>query len=185
MKKYFLISASLVLAGTVVAQNLNLPIQQARRVAGQNDAEQQRIQNAENSGAPADPALQATLKNINSLQTDFASLTQTDKATDTQKATFLNNLSEAAQGTKAKDESVKKLADDLASALTGQKGLLAPQQTRLAREVHAMFNGSHLTDAIQSKLLTDVQKILTASGCGDDTVQTIITDLKTIASETK
>jgi hypothetical protein len=195
MKKSILISASLVLAGAVVAQNLNLPVQQARRVAGQNDAEQQRLQRAEGEGGGAapgmanpaanDPALQATLKNISGLQSDFAAFTQSDKPDDAQKASLLNNLSGAAQGAKAKDESVKKLAGDLTAAIAGQKNLLAPQQARLAREVHAMFNGSHLTDALQAKLLTDIQKTLTASGCSSDSVQAIITDLKTIASETK
>ena len=49
-----------------------------------------------------DPALQATLKNVAGLQGDFAALiATTDKASPDQKTSLLNNLSQAAQGTKA------------------------------------------------------------------------------------
>src|ERR1017187_1422953 len=145
-------------AGSVLAQNYYRAEQQARRASAQKDAEQQRIQKAASEPAgtpsaraaaaapvvPVDPALQATMNNVAGLQSDFATLSNVtgDKPDPSQKISLLNNLSQAAQGTKASSASVKKLADDLLAAVAGKKKLAAAQQTKLAREVHALFNRS-------------------------------------------
>jgi uncharacterized protein YoaH (UPF0181 family) len=77
------------------------------------------------------------------------------------------------------------LADDLVTAISGQKQLLLARQTKLAREVHALFNSSHLSATQQQATLTDIQKILTDSGCSSDAAQIVVADLKVIGSETK
>jgi len=201
MKKFIALACALATVGTGLAQNYYMATQQARRDSTQNDAEQQRIQREANgpAGAPAgqapaptpaqpiDPALQATLNNISGLQTDFAALSNFtgDKPDPAQKISLLNNLSQAAQGTKATSAAVKKLADDLWTAVGGKKKLSAAQQTKLAREVHALFNSAHLSVTQQQALLADAQKILTAAGAELDAAVDVATDLKEIAAETK
>ena len=77
MKTSITFACALFTAGTVLAQNYYMAEQQAKRVSGKNDAEQQRIANAASDpasaaahaaaaapAAPMDPALQATLNNI-------------------------------------------------------------------------------------------------------------------------
>src|ERR1017187_714293 len=188
-------------AGSVLAQNYYRAEQQARRASAQKDAEQQRIQKAASepagapsaraaaaaAAAPVDPALQATLNNVAGLQSDFAALSNVagDKPDPSQKISLLNNLSQAAQGTKASSASVKKLADDLLTAVAGKKQIAAAQQTRLARGGHPPFNSSHLTAAQQQTLLADAQKILTEGGASLDDAVDVVTDLKTVADETK
>jgi len=191
-----MVCALLAAGGSALADPYSGAMQQARRASDQNTAEQQRIQNASGgsgstgnapAAAPANPALQATLANISSLQANFTTLgnSTSDKPDSSERISLLNNLSTAAQGTKASAESVKALADDLLTALSGKKQISAAQQTQLARSVHALFNSSHLTDA-QQKLLTDgVQKILTDGGVSLDAAVNVVTDLKKIASETK
>ena len=198
MKTFIACACLLLAAGTVPAQNYYMAVQQAKRASAQNDAEQQKIQQAAGGSgaaqggaagspapAPMDPALQATLSNISSLQTDFATVISSTGDKADQKISLLNNLSKAAQGTKASANSVKKLADDLLTALAGKTKLGAAQQTSLAREVHALFNSSHLTDAQQDKLLADVQKTLTDGGATLDDAVNVVTDLKQVVTETK
>ena len=201
MKISIAFACVLFTTGTVLAQNYYRAEQQARRDSAQNDAEQQRIQKAasEPAGAPSaraaaaapaapvDPALQATMNNVAGLQSDFAALSNVagDKPDPSQKISLLNNLSQAAQGTKASSASVKKLGDDLLTAVAGRKKLAAAQQTKLAREVHALFNSAHLSAAQQQSLLTDAQKILTDGGASLDDAVNVVTDLKAVAAETK
>ena len=184
--------------GTVKAQNYFRAVQQARRDSAQNDAEQQRIANAAGGNqagsapapapatpAPVDPVLQATLKNVSGLQTDFAGIINAaDKPDASVKTSLLNDLTQAAQGTKASSDTVKKLADHLSAALAGQKKLVAAQQTKLAREVHALFNGAHLNPTQQQALMTDMQKLLTDAGVSADAVVDVMADLKTVVTET-
>jgi hypothetical protein len=204
MKKSVSIACVLFTAGIGLAQEVNYSIakQQARRDSAQNDAEQQRIAREANgpggasaapgaaaaSAAPVDPALQATLSNVAGLKSDFAAVISStgDKPDPAQKDSLLNNLSQAAQGAKkASANSVKKLADDLLTAVAGNKKLAVAQQTKLAREVHALFNSAHLSAAQQQSLFTDVQKILTDGGATLDDAVNVVTDLKAVADETK
>jgi hypothetical protein len=188
----------LIMAGSSLAQNYYKAEQQAHRDSSMNDAEQQRIANAANAGAgaaapatpgaaaPMDPQLQVTMKNIGGLQKDFAALIAVaDKPEASDKMALLNDLSQASQGTKATSDSVKKLADDISTALVGQKKLTVPQQTRLAQQVHALFNSSHLSATQQQTLLTSVQKTLTDAGASLDAAVDVAIDLKTVISETK
>jgi hypothetical protein len=201
MKTIIACAGVLLTAGSLLAQNYYMATQQARRDSAQNDAEQQRI--AKEAGgssgpsaaggaapaapAPMDPALQATLKNVSSLQADFAGAINStgDSPDPSQKIALLNDLSQAAQTTKASSASVKKVADDLLTALSGKKKLTAAQQTKLAREVHALFNSSHLTATQQQGLLTDVQNTLTDAGASLDAAVNTVTDLKEVVAETK
>ena len=202
MKMSIALVCVLFTTGTLLAQEVNYSIakQQARRTSAQNDAEQQRIQRASGdpanaataSGAagpaePMDPVLQATLNNVSGLQSDLAALkNSTDGKPDpAQKVSLLNNLSQAAQGTKASSTAVKKLADDLSTAVAGNKRLTKAQQTKLAREIHALFNSAHLTPAQQLSLFNDVQNTLTDGGVTLDDAVNVVTDLKAVAAETK
>ena len=202
MKMFIAFVCLLFTTGTLLAQEVNYSIakQQAKRASAQNDAEQQRIQRA--SGAPAnagsasgaapadasaDPVLQATRNNVSGLQSDLAALKNStgDKPDPAQKISLLNNLSQAAQGAKASSTSVKKLADDLSTAVAGNKRLTKAQQTKLAREIHALFNSAHLTAAQQQSLFSDVQNTLADGGVTLDDAVNVVTDLKAVAAETK
>ena len=201
MKTSIVFACVLFTAAAVLADPYSESKRQARRDSALNDAEQQRIQREANGpaaaparpapaaapAAPVDPALQATMNNVAGLQSDFAALNNStgDKPDPSQKISLLNNLSQAAQGTKASSASVKKLADDLLTAVAGKKKLAAAQQTKLARAVHALFNSSHLSEAQQKSLLADVQKILTDGGASLDDAVNVVTDLKAVAAETK
>jgi hypothetical protein len=197
MKMPIAFFVALFVASVASADPYSMAIQQAQRVSNQNTAEQQRLQNQEggaNSTQPAapgqsspkaDPVLAATMQNISGLQADIAGLNAvTDKPTTDQKISLLNDLSVASQTTKASSDSVKALTKDLMTALAGQK-IAAVQQTKLAREIHAIFNSSHLTDTQQQTIFDDVQKTLTDAGVSLDAATDVVTDLKKVAVETK
>ena len=179
-----------------LADPYTIAIQQAQRVSNQNAAEQQRIQQAAGSAStaapgmpnppPANPALQATLQNISSLQADIIALNADadGQVVVDQKIALLNDLSTAAQGSKPSPDSVKALVKDLMTALTGKK-IPAAQQTRLAQQLHATFNSSHLTDAQRAAIFAAVQKTLTDAGVSLDAATDVVTDLKKVADETK
>jgi hypothetical protein len=196
MKMRIAAFCTLLVAGGAMADPYSMAIQQARRASDQNASEQQRIQNAAGnapgqtfapSAVPLDPALQATLSNISSLQTDLNALNNSTagQPDSGQRISLLNNLSAAAQGPKASSDAIKTLADDLLLAVTGKTQITPAQQTRLARDIHALFNSSHLTEAQQKLMFDDVQKILTDGGVSLDYTVNVVTDLKKISSETK
>ena len=196
MKAHIPVFCALLAASSALADPYMMARQQAVRTADQNNAEQARIQNATAPGAaaaptpapapPMDPALQATLQNIGDLQGNFATYINADGQPDpAQKTSLLNNLSHAAQGTKASSASVKKLAADLTPALAQRKKLAAVQQKKLAVDVHALFNSSHLSAAQQKMMFDDVQKILAEAGAAQADIDGVVTDLKKIAEETK
>lgn len=185
----------LMVALTASAQvgAFNIAKERAKRANESNNAEQQRIANATTDpsrpntaapAAPADPVREATLKNIADLQTDFTAFskatgTQVDA---TQKAALLNDLSAAALGKKPASISVQKLAAHLITATSGKKNSASQ---KLARNVHALFNSSHLNAAQQSALLDEVKKNLTAAGASADEAGNVFDALKGIVEETK
>ena len=200
MKSAPWIVLSFVLAAQVSwADVYGIAKQQARRDAAMNDAEQQRIANEANGGnraaapgaaapapVPMDPALQATLGNINSLQGDFTSLTKTTGTPDaTAKVALLNDLSQAAQGKKPATATIKKVADDLRTSLTNATKLTPVQLKKMAGQIHALANGAHLTDAQQKTILDDLQKVLTDAGANLNDTVNLVTDLKALSAETK
>jgi hypothetical protein len=193
MKTSVALICSLFAASLAAADPYSIAIQQAKRASDANAAEQQRIQQQSGGAtqpsapaqAPADPLLAATIQNVSGLQADIASLNAvTGKPTTDQKIALLNDLSSASQTTKASSDSVKALTKDLMTALAGKK-IPASQQTKFARQIHALFNSSHLTAAQQQTILDDVQKTLTDAGVSLDATTDVITDLKKVALETK
>ncbi len=193
MKTCVALFGVLLVAGSALADPYAIAIQQAKRASDQNNAEQQQIagQTGANSspqpGAPAakaDPVLAATLQNITNLQSDFASIIDATGDKADQRIELMNDFSKAAQGTQAFTESTKVLAKDLITALDGNKKL-EPQQKKLAREIHAIFNSSHLTAERQQMVFDDVQKTLTDAGVSLGAATDVVTDLKTVAGETK
>jgi hypothetical protein len=184
------------MAGSVPAQvNYNVAIRQARNAAANETAASQRgledptppAQPPQNNPAtPPDPALQATLQNIENLRNDFTAIISAAPAASLAalKQSLTNDLAVAAQGNKPQAASISKLADDLAAAIAGKQKLRAPQ-TKLAQYVHAIFNSSHLTTAQQQMIFDGVQKILTDGGASPDETANVVSDIKTIASETK
>jgi len=186
MKTHIPVFCALLIAGTAYADPYVIAKQRARDATEQNNKEQARIQKATADPMPMDPALQATLQNIGDLQANFAAYINADGAPDpAQKTSLLNNLTQAAQGTKATTASVKKLAADLSPALAQRKKVTVAQQKKLAIDVHALFNSSHLSAAQQKTMFDDVQKILTDAGASTDEVAAVVTDLKKVAEETK
>ncbi len=186
MKTHVAIFCAVFIVGTAFADPFLIAKQRARQVSEQNNNEQRRIQQAAADPVPGDPALQATLQNIGDLQLNFAAFIGSDSQPEAQqKASLLNNLTQAAQGTKAATADVKKIAADLAPALVGRKKITGAQQKKLAIAVHALFNSSHLSVTQQKTMIDDVQKILTDAGVGSDDVTSVVTDLKKIADDTK
>ena len=195
MKTVIAIVCLLFVLRVAMADPYGIAIQQARRDSAQNDAEQQRIQNADGGTAQAptgqqpaaaNPALAATLQNITNLQVDLAAFigSAADHPDPSQKVALMNDLSAAAQGTKASPESVKELAKDLFTATAGNKKLLA-KKLPLAREIHAVFNSSHLTPTQQQSIYDNVQKTLVDADVPLDAAVDVVTDLKAIVAETK
>ena len=194
MKSLIALVCALLMANGVQADPYSSAIQQAKRVSAQETAANQRLMEnpppgappQNNPNAPANPVLQATLQNIESLRNDFAAIgnAATNASLTVQKQTLTNNLAIAAQGAKPKSESISKLADGLTTAIAGKEKLRAPQP-KLAQFVHAIFNGSQLTAAQQKMIFDGVQKILTDGGASPDEAANVVSDIKTIASETK
>jgi hypothetical protein len=191
MKKAAVIFCALLAAGGVFADVYNIAKQQARNVAAGNPPQGSAPPPASSqpppqNNPPPNPALEATLKNISNLRVDFDSLgTLAELKSDSpQKKLLLNDLIIAAQGTKPSDASISALADKLAAALAG-KDAMKPQHAKLAQEIHAVFNSSHLTTEQQQKIFDDVQKILQDGGASADDTINIISGIKTIATETK
>jgi len=136
--------------------------------------------------APPSPALEATLKNISNLRVDFDALGKLPelKPDSPAKKLLLNDLAIAPQGAKPPDASISALADNLASAVAG-KAAMQPQHAKLAQDIHAVFNGSHLAPAQQQMVLDDVRKILQTGGVSADEVAAVVGGIMTIATQTK
>jgi hypothetical protein len=192
MKFLILFSSAIFLAGTVFADPYNQAIQQAHRAVNEtearsSDGSQPAPPPSTPSQAPAaDPQLAATLRNISLLSDDLGAINNsTNAAPDPgQRVALLNDLASAAQSKKASTNSIIQLTDHLLTAATGLKKM-QPQQPQLARELHAIFNSSHLTDAQQQGIFDDAKKILTNAGASEDATQNVISDLQKVASETK
>jgi len=194
--KWLITSAcALFMAGSLPAQNYSVAIRQARNAAANETAASQKgledpappAQPPQNNPAPPpDPALQATLQNIENLRNDFTAIGGAAPAASLAalKQSLTNDMAIAAQGAKPQAASISKLADDLATAIAGKEKLRAPQP-KLAQFVHAIFNSSHLTTAQQQMIFDGVQKILTDGGASPDETASVVSDIKTIASETK
>jgi hypothetical protein len=169
MKPFIALACALFMANSLLAEpNYSIAIRQAKNASANETAANQRLLDnptpvappQNNPNTPPDPALQATLQNIESLHTDFAAIGNAQPA------------------------SISKLADDLTAAIAGKEKLRAPQP-KLAQFVHAIFNSSHLTTAQQQMIFNGVQKILTDGGASPDETANVVNDIKTIASETK
>jgi hypothetical protein len=186
VKIFLTIFCSLLVAGSASAQGVyNMAKQQAKNAANGESAQQGGNQPAAASQsnpqpAPPDPVLQATLRNINNLRVDFVNL----DSNQTNSLPLTKDLTEAARGAKPSPPDVAKLAQDLASAVAGNQKLHAQHQ-KLAQYVHALFNGSHLSPAQQQMVLDATKKILSDGAISTDDSAKVISDLKTIATETK
>ena len=193
MKTFAMFFLTATVAAHAQVGAFNIAKDRAKRANESNNAEQQRIANATSdpsrpNGAstlpPTDPLHEATMKNIADLQADFTALnhftgTQVEA---TQKAGLLNDLSAAALGKKPASAMVQKLAGHLITASSGKKN---PALQKLSRNVHALFNSSHLTAAQQTTLLGEVKKNLTAAGAAAADADAVLEDLKDIVEETK
>jgi hypothetical protein len=184
MKTVAVVLTGLLLAGSVFADPYTIAKQRARGVADQNNANQQRIQRGAGENQPVDPALQSTMQNIADLAADFTAFGKSEKVGAEQKASLMNNLTGAAQGKKAKSDTVHKLADDLATALTGKK-ISAAQAKQLGGFTHAVFNASHLATAQLDKLTASAEKLLTELGVSPEAATSVIGSLKAVAEQTK
>lgn len=194
MKALLFLSLATALTANAQVGAYNIAKDQARRASAANTAEQQRIDNASRDPAhpapaapstpPADPVLGATMKNISDLQVDVTGLNRltSGEASAAQKAALLNDLNAASAGKKASAASVQKLSEHLIVAVSGKKNA-APQV--LARNIHALFNGKHLTDVQVSTLTDAVKKNLQAAGASEAEAESVVQDLKLIAAETK
>jgi hypothetical protein len=184
MKPALVFLCALLIASSASAQGVyNMAKQQAKNAANNGSGQQGGMQpqpSLPQNNQPPDPALQATLRNISNLRVDFEGF----DSNPTNTVSLQGDLTAAAQGTKASPASVVSLAGDLAAAISGNAKLHAQRQ-KLAQYVHAMFNGSHLSPAQQQMILNAVQKILSDAGVVAEAAASVISDLNTIANETK
>lgn len=177
----------LVLAADARADVYSSALQKAHNVAEQNNARQGITgQPSPPPPAPApkpDPILAATLSNITNLQADLAML-ETDPG---RIQPLINDLNAAASGNRPSNQSVAKLAQDLASLLSG-KALPADQLRKMAQALHAFFNSSHLSEAQQNALLSEMEKNLQGSGttaADDARLKSLDADLRAVIAATK
>jgi len=135
---------------------------------------------------PVDPVLAATQRNIAELRADFIILNicTNDAAPADRKTSLLNDFKAAPQGTPPPEDSIHKLADQLLSATLGRNQMQA-QDLTLARDIHAAFNGAHLTDAQRKLIFDEVKSILTDSGVPENDADAIVGNLQKIARETQ
>jgi small-conductance mechanosensitive channel len=195
MTTKFLLPVLLIAAAVATAQevNYNIARDQAKRAVSQTQAASNGQGAAPAAGQTppaqsqpaADPVLAATVQNINKLRDNLATISaaaDANAAAD-EKVSLLNNLTAAAQGTKASSANVRKLASQIVVALPAHKKL-SPQITKLARDVHAVFNGGHLNDTQRDALLAEVKKLLTDAEVSDDDTGKIVDTLKAVAAET-
>src|SRR5208282_15251 len=166
----------LFVASGVLADPYSAAIRQAKNVAANASNTRQDNDNPpppaqpppaspSQNNTPPDPVLEATRQNIAALRVDFDAFgdrADTNSAA-AQKPSLMSNLTAAASGTKPSPASVSKLAHD----------------------VHAIFNSSHLSPAQQQKIFADVQTLLQNGGVSPDNATNIVNDIKTIATETK
>ena len=192
MKTLIAFLASALLANSLWADPYSAAIKQAKTVTTRVSNANRQLDTPPPSTPPAqntpppNPALQATLQNIESLKNDFTAIITATNATTlaAEKQSLMNNLAAAAQGAKASQKSISKLADDLAAVIAGNEKLRA-QLPKLAQFSHAVFNGAHLTDAQQQAIFDGVQKILTGAGVPAEGAGIVVEDFKAIATETK
>lgn len=135
---------------------------------------------AQPANTPALP--EAQQQNITRLQADLAALVIKTQVTPGLAQQFQKDLIAAVQGpSKPGRDSISRLAEDLAAALTDRK-LSAVQQTRLAKALHVVLNSSYSpTEAVAHA--NDALAILKAIGAGQAEVQAVANDLKAIAAE--
>jgi len=192
MKTPVIIFCVFLAAGSAFAQGIyNIAKQQARNVAageppqGAPPPAKTPPQNTP-PAPPPNPALEATLKNISNLSVDFDAIGKLAelKPDAPQKKLLLDDLTTAPQGVKPSPASTSTLADNLASAVVG-KAAMQPQHAKLAQDVHAVFNGSHLSTTQQQIIFDDVQGILQTGGATADDITNVVSDIKTIVTETK
>ena len=181
-----------LLAGSAFADPYSAAIQQAKRVSSQETATNQRLMKnpqpttPPQNNPPVNPALQATLQNIESLRNDFVAIgvAANTNLVAAQRQALTNDLAAAAQDTKPQAASISKLADDLIPVIVRNEKLRG-QLPKLAQYVHATFNSSHLIASQQQMIFDGVQTILTDAGASPDEIANVVNDIKTIADETK
>lgn len=188
MKALSLVLPGLLLTLLAQGQNLSIAKDQARHASGQPSPQAPAAQSpgAAQPPTPADPALVAMQQNVAKLRANLTAINAAPDATAAaeQRISLLNNLSAAAQGTKASSATVRKFAGDLINALPGRKKLSADDSQKFARAIRALFNSKNLSAAQQEAQLNDAKKILTAAGIPAEDVSKIEADLKTVAAET-
>lgn len=194
MKKFIALTCALFMATAVFAQvNYGAAIRQAHTAVNQTESASQgstqpmqpqpqqpaSVPPAQGS-QPMDPVLAATLHNIANLSADFDQLT----ANTPPAPAFTNDLATAANEAKASPTTVAKLAGDLQTILGGNEKL-RPQHQKLAQNIHAVFNSSHLSATQQQAMATEVQKILLDAGVPAEQAAALDADIKAVEDETK
>jgi hypothetical protein len=191
MKMSAVFFCALFTASALFADVYSEALRQARNVGGDgnNETQNSRSPSAQPSSratSPTDPVLEATLRNISNLRVDFdafGKLTEI-KPDSAQTKLLLNDLTAAAQSTKPPGNSVSKLAENLATAIAGKKSMEAQHQ-KLAQDVHAIFNSSHLSSQQQKMIFDDVRNILQDGGVSADETTNVVSEIQMIASQTK
>jgi hypothetical protein len=180
------------IAATAQEVNYNIARDQAKRAVAQTQAASAGSGAAPAPGQPTapaqpavDPVVAAAVQNISKLRDSLNTISVAADAAGAadEKAPLLNSLTAAAQGTKASSSNVRKLANAMLATLPAHKKL-SPQAGKLARDIHVLFNGAHLTDTQRDAFLAEVKKLLADAEVSDDDAGKILDVLKDIVAET-
>lgn len=135
-----------------------------------------------NAAAPTPAVLQA--QNISKIKADLAALKPGSPVTPEQKQQFIKDLAIAARSTKPSLPTVTRFVDTLTAAL-GENNLGAPEQERLAQNLHSVFNSKPLPATQFDAIIADVQAILQVGGVKRPVAASIAGDLKAVGAEVR
>jgi septal ring factor EnvC (AmiA/AmiB activator) len=175
---------------TALAQSDMIIKQRAKNLANANNAEQE----APPAGFPApppaappapppSPAEQEIKRNLDKLEADLTAIKSGVDVSDDQKQTLQGDLDTLARGSvKPSKDSLSKLTDDLASALSATNA--SPRERgQLAQAVNVVVNSSMTTPSQAESFVVVAETALRSGGVDETGVQTISDDLKAILAE--
>jgi hypothetical protein len=194
MKSLFvLFVVSLLFAGNLPADQGTMIKQKAKNIANQNNA-QQGVPTAPpsspkpaSSPSPAPPAPPPP-QQLTPQQQAFVQLVKDLEAIKPEslaerKEQLAADLLAVAQGAnKPSWAALRKLAEDLATALAG-KTIAPAQRSRLAQDLQAVLNGANYPPSQLDDIITDVPAILKKAGADAKAAAAVGEDLKAITAE--
>ena len=167
--------------------------QKAKNIRDQNNAQQgvPPPQATPPPAAPAQPALpsgpqgisQAQQQSIDKLSADLSAIKPGSEATADQKQQIATDILALAKGvSKPSKENLAKLVNNLAAILS-DKGTSITQHPQLAKSINVIVNSGNLPLAQSQAFIKAALDALKSGGVNEQQLQSIGTDLKSIATD--